>query len=357
MLFRTGHRPGRGTLKTAPGFTLIEVLVVVAIIAVLVAILLPALNSARNQAQAAACLSNLKQVSNGLQIHLVESNMRRERVSTNYGWATYSYKANKGVGKLFACPADTKPLPLPPLFADIYEGTTFRGRAASDGVFNTVGPDPNQGGRYLCDLQDSVDGTWFGRDAGTGDKDLLMGYTTQAGAAYTSVKVDQVESGWSFKVYTYKGQTMWENPGPGSPPFTLPLMWLSYGANAAAGIRETKGNPILLVESRNVGCFPEDLSKFEQESGKSGGRQNDDLRLALRFRHGTRLNKREFVDKSDASYVAKVRINAAFVDGHAEALLHSQIIGKGNQTDTKGRVRWFPNMWVGVRRTDRVSYD
>jgi|GEM_PF-1917541 len=51
---------GRKNLKK--NFTLIELLVVIAIIAILAAILLPALQSARSRANAARCISNLKQM-------------------------------------------------------------------------------------------------------------------------------------------------------------------------------------------------------------------------------------------------------------------------------------------------------
>jgi prepilin-type processing-associated H-X9-DG protein/prepilin-type N-terminal cleavage/methylation domain-containing protein len=127
--------------RSIRAFTLVELLVVIGIIAVLIGVLLPALSKARQQSQSVACLSNMRQLGQGLVMFTQEHKgylpkgwfNARPKVAASpsngsdvvpsdystadswgfrypmYGW---DYVMLQYVGKsknVFACPTDTEP--------------------------------------------------------------------------------------------------------------------------------------------------------------------------------------------------------------------------------------------------------
>jgi prepilin-type N-terminal cleavage/methylation domain-containing protein/prepilin-type processing-associated H-X9-DG protein len=306
-------------------FTLIELLVVVAIIALLIAILLPSLSGARDQAKAAVCAGRMREALRGTLMALLATG--DDKVSTNFGWATTSLRNNHTETEVFTCPSDINPLPTPALFMRCYEprrGTLeYRGETSGDGPYNHMGG-PYQGNRYYVNMQDSVNGTYFGRDGGGGyydkrgifhgDIDVELFWRASEGDDSAYVITRRVESGWILRLYHYNGHLLGD--ARRRPRFTAPLIWGSYGLNVLAGLKNVKGNPVLIAEYSKWGIFPETLrSRYTSRPYLA-----DNLKQKLRFRHGGLAGRADLRDPKDANYHARKRANVGFLDSHVERM-------------------------------------
>ncbi|GMV96651.1 MAG: type II secretion system protein [Phycisphaerae bacterium] len=345
-------------------FTLIEVLVVAAIIALLVAILLPALSEAKNAARAAHCANNLKQGISGVALQMADANFRKERWTTNFGWAVQSLKQLKGNTEAFTCPADENPFPIPAVLDMLYSGGKYRGTTSGDGIFNRV---IRQGGGWLTDIQDQVDEAEFGGDAyDDSGGDLLVTYSPQGLQHFADAIIKKGSASWRHDIYSYKGSTIVQDAG-GSVLVTVPILWMSYGVNASAGLRSARGSPILAAEAGKTGIFPENLNSYP----------SDHLAWALRFRHGKREPRAELKAPDwtsgtlggrppktgsnvpdhwlDRRYMPRSRLNAGYLDGHVERPGYWDLMDL-NVTTANGRPAPRPQPWFSTRRSRALSF-
>jgi len=245
-------------------------------------------------------------------------------------------------------------------------GGQYRGTTTGDGIFNRVLKDYPTDGVWTTDVQDQVDESEFGGDAyNDGAGDLLVQYQAAEGQDFISATLAKGHATWRHDVYTYKGKLLAENVS-GQVTANVPVLWMSYGTNASAGLTNAKGRPVLVVEAAKLGVFPENLS----------GYPSDHLGWALRFRHGGTANVPNlagadytagslssrpptsgprpggtFVDKK---YVPRTTMNVGYLDGSVERKAYWDMMDVENLT--YGRPTPKLRLWFGTRSSDTVSF-
>jgi hypothetical protein len=221
------------------------------------------------------------------------------------------------------------------------------GPIGADSIFNRY--KRVSGDTWQTDIENLVDSQSFGFDAGinSADVDYLFEFSASKGATTTNVTFKTFESliPPDCSVTDYKGRTVWARGSLAVGQSALfPLLWMSYGANALAGLRSMKGTGILLIESGKPGIFPQAVGSYPADATAGVV-----LARPLRFRHGGKNPdpnlkggnynaNNSWVNGStaDLMYEPRSRISTGFTDGHAETLPPSKVLIKGTSATWAG---------------------
>jgi prepilin-type N-terminal cleavage/methylation domain-containing protein/prepilin-type processing-associated H-X9-DG protein len=163
-------------LTTKPGFTLIELLVVISITATLAGLLLPALSRARGQAQAIACVNNLRQLGLANWMYFSDQGMTVRYAYDNwpYVWMLTTRTRYAAMSKVGICPTAPERSPAE-LEKDstpygtlrrawlVKERNKYQGSYALNGYFYTDSPFGNTNNvfRGEADVKDPTQTPFF----------------------------------------------------------------------------------------------------------------------------------------------------------------------------------------------------
>lgn len=163
-------------------FTLVELLVVIGIIAILAAILMPALQKAQRTARQTQCISQLKQISTGIEMY-----RNNNRAHFPY-WTSNLYSDYLNSKKVYQCPEDNSKAgsdrdPLKPIgnkqFTSAYEWPR------NTGVHNSKPTDVG-GVSYFYEMSDA-ECSW-----------TLQDYDGPTPRTWTHLKEYQLKSGYYY---------------------------------------------------------------------------------------------------------------------------------------------------------------